>query len=65
MSDRFFPNAIDLVNETLRFPTSLGRAHGDLQAENLKHETEAFNVECRNNIEDKMREQSEEVAALT
>ena len=62
VSDRF---AIDLVNETLRLPTSLGRAHGGLQAENLKHETQAFNVECRNKIEDKIREQSEEVAAST
>jgi hypothetical protein len=31
---------------------------GEVQAEGLKHETEAFNVECRNKIEDKMRKKS-------
>ena len=37
----------------------------ELQDENLKNETEAFNVECRNKIEDEMRERTEEVEAST
>lgn len=41
ISDRFLPNAIDLVNEALCLTKS--------------------NVECRNNIEDEMREKTEEV----
>ena len=37
----------------------------ELQVESLKHETKAFNMECRNKIEDEMRERTEEVAAST
>ena len=33
----------------------------ELQAQNLKSETEVFNVECRNKIEDEMRAETGEV----
>ena len=57
-------NAVDLVNEALRIRRSSRRDKVSFN-ENLKHKTEAFNVECRNKIEHEMGKKAEEFAVST